>query len=886
MYAERGVYKTRASRRVHYNRLCLPAASTTGLLLYTFSSCNNQIPSSMTWLKSAILLLGIGGAHLQCFTPDANIPPLDKNADLSGVADFGFTLYKQLTLEKPSENFFFSPYSIWAALVMVYFGAAGNTQAQLGEGLRLRDKPSAHRLSKGLEILYKQQSNANISLDVANRVYVHEALALLPCVHTVFPDELRVLNFLDATNAAGTMNAFVNKTTRGLISNIVTEDIVRTASMILINAVYFKGFWKQEFKKSNTQKKDFFVAPSNKISVDMMSQVSDFKYGESRQLGARVLELPYAGSNLAMILLLPNSNGNGGSSLANVVKGLSSTALREAISPGKLQLHRVDLRLPKFKFRAELADDLVKALKTMGIVDMFDENLADLSQFSSKDKLAVSDIIHKAYVDVNEEGTEAAAATAVVISITSIAAPPPIVQFHCDRPFVFMIYDRLTNNVLFMGDIKNPANFQSYSCNIQIPRSMIWLKSAILLLGIGGAHLQCFTPDANVPPLDKNADLSGVADFGFTLYKQLTLEKPSENFFFSPYSIWAALVMVYFGAAGNTQAQLAAGLRLKDKPSAHRLSKGLEILYEQQNNANVSLDVANRVYVNDSLALLPCVQTVFPDELRVLNFLDAKNAAGAMNAFVNKTTRGLISSIVEEDIVYTASMILINAVYFKGFWKQEFKKSNTNKKDFFVAPSNKISVDMMSQISDFNYGESRELGARVLELPYAESNLSMILLLPNSNGNGGSSLASVVKGLSSTALREAISPGKLQSHRVDLLLPKFKFRAKLADNLVEALKTMGIVDMFDENLADLSQFSSKNKLAVSDIIHKAYVDVNEEGTEATAATAVVISIISAAPPPPIVQFHCDRPFVFMIYDRLTNNVLFMGDIKNPANFQS
>ncbi|XP_064083419.1 leukocyte elastase inhibitor-like [Macrobrachium nipponense] len=433
----------------------------------------------------------------------------------------------------------------------------------------------------------------------------------------------------------------------------------------------------------------------------------------------------------------------------------------------------------------------------------------------------------------------------------------------------------------------SPFNPTSRSYNIGILSSMIWLKSTILLLGIGGAHLQCFTPDANIPPLDKNADLSGATDFGFNLYKQLTLEKPSENFFFSPYSIWAALVMVYFGAAGDTQSQLAAGLGLKDKPSAHRLSKGLEILYKQQNNANISLDVANRAYFNESFALLPCVQTVFPDELRVLNFYDAKNAAGAMNTFVKETTRGLISSIVTEEMVRTASMVLINAVYFKGFWKQEFKKTNTQKRDFFVAPSNKISVDMMSQVSGFKYGESAQLGARVLELPYAVSNLSMILLLPNANGNGGSSLASVVRGLSSAALREAISPGKLHSRRVDLLLPKFKFRSGLAEELLNALKKIGIVDIFDRDLADISQFSSRDKLAVSDIIHKAYVDVNEEGTEAAAATAVIsFTLSSFGAPPQIVQFHCDRPFVFMIYDRQTNNILFVGDIKNPGNFQS
>ncbi|XP_066944914.1 leukocyte elastase inhibitor-like [Macrobrachium rosenbergii] len=147
---------------------------------------------------------------------------------------------------------------------------------------------------------------------------------------------------------------------------------------------------------------------------------------------------------------------------------------------------------------------------------------------------------------------------------------------------------------------------------------------------------------------------------------------------------------------------------------------------------------------------------------------------------------------------------------------------------------------MMSQVADFNYGESSQLGARVLELPYAGSNLSMILLLPNANGNGARSLASVVKKLSSAVLRDAISAGKLQSRSVDVLLPKFKFRGELSENLVTALKQMGIVDIFDGNRADLSQFSSEDKLAVSDIIHKAYVDVNEEGTEAAAATALFI----------------------------------------------
>ncbi|XP_064083422.1 leukocyte elastase inhibitor A-like isoform X2 [Macrobrachium nipponense] len=415
---------------------------------------------------------------------------------------------------------------------------------------------------------------------------------------------------------------------------------------------------------------------------------------------------------------------------------------------------------------------------------------------------------------------------------------------------------------------------------------MIWLSSAILLLGIGGAHLHCFTPSAHVPPLDKNANLSGIVGFGLDLYKQLTLEKPSENFIFSPYSIWAALVMVYFGAAGNTQAQLARGLRLVDKPSAHQLWKGLELLYRQENNAKMSLDVASRAYFDESFALLPCVLTVFPDELRIVNFNNAKTAAGAINDFVRQKTRGLIPSIVQEDLVRSASMVLVNAVYFKGLWEKEFKKPSTQKRDFSVAPGNTVSVDMMSQVADFNYGESSQLGSRILELPYAGRHLSMILLLPNTNGNEASSLARLVRRLSSAALRDALSAGKLESLNVDVLLPKFKFHGELSKNLVNALKKMGIIDVFDENQADLSQFSSKKKLAVTDIIHKAYVDVNEEGTEAAAATAAVLVYKSLQEPPKPVKFHCDRPFVFLIYNRVTNNILFIGDVKNPRNLQS
>ncbi|XP_066945267.1 uncharacterized protein [Macrobrachium rosenbergii] len=990
----------------------------------------------MIWLKSLMLLLGIGGAHLQCFTPDANVPPLDKNADLSGIVDFGLSLYKQLTLEEPSENFIFSPYNIWAALVMVYFGAAGNTQAQLAAGLHVADKPSAHRLSKGLEILYKQQNNGNISLDVASRAYFNESFALLPCVLTLFPDELSILNFNNAKTAAGAINAFVKQKTRGLIPSIVTEDHVHSASMVLVNAVYFKGFWKREFTKSSTQKRDFSVAPSNTVSVDMMSQVADFSYGESSQLGARVLELPYAGSNLSMILLLPNANGNGARSLASVVKKLSSAVLRDAISAGKLQSRSVDVLLPKFKFRGELSENLVTALKKMGIVDIFDGSRADLSQFSSKNKLAVSDIIHKAYVDVNEEGTEAAAATALfIVPDIALMKPPKPVEFHCNKPFVFMVFDRLTNNVLFIGDIKNPRHLQSYEEEWPLPYddgidvkwthlsmlllgTMIWLKSLMLLLGIGGPQLQCFMPSANIPPLDKHTNLSGIVDFGLSLYKQLTLEKPSENFIFSPYSIWASLVMVYFGAAGNTQAKTAAGainafvsqktrglissvvtedlirsasmdlvnavyfkglwkkgrrtttmlwvtsllllaavrvaqpqcltpeddfkgatystdlshimdfgldlykrlsppsssqnfffspysiwnaltlayfasggntqkeleatLKLSNKVSTVKLWKELELFYDrrQKNSSLYTFNLANRAYIDQRLTLRSCVEKILTNEIRVNDFTDKPRSARLINSFVNEVTKGLIREIVTERDLDRILMVIVNAAYFKGTWETQFDPASTRPRNFFISQSQSVPLSMMSQLGRFRYGESSKLGARLLELPYDGDDISMIILLPQARVPFGDRFVNMVNNLNSATLREAIHPSNMAPTSVDILFPKFKFDLELRDELKRALQGMGIVDLFDKGRADLSVFTNTNGLYVDKIIHKAFVEVNEEGTEAAAATALLAPVRSFSSNQPVI-FHCDEPFVFLIYDKKTNNVLFLGAIKNP-----
>lgn len=391
--------------------------------------------------------------HPQCLTENdsLDIPPSN---DLSPITDFGLQLFKEVfPYDSTTSNFFFSPYSIWNALTLAYFGSGGQTEAELEEVLRLEGKVATLKMWRTLEFLYnvRQANKSGYIFNLANRAYFDETVTLRPCVSDILTSELSRLDFQDPVSAADQINEFVSNTTKGAISTLVNPRDVSNAQMVLVNAAYFKGTWLYQFKKSKTTKRLFYVSTEQYTFVDMMRQKGNFRFGISEELGCHILELPYTGEAVSMYVLLPPfiTGEHGFNSLVSKVNG---SLLHSAFdSMWRLQ---VEVVIPKFKMEQTLENELMQSLSHMGINELFDQGRANLTTFSQSSGLSIGKSIHKAALEVSEEGTEAAAST-VLISFRA-ARPAAPEKFECNHPFLFIIYDNAARNILFMGAYKNP----------------------------------------------------------------------------------------------------------------------------------------------------------------------------------------------------------------------------------------------------------------------------------------------------------------------------------------------------------------------------------------------------------------------------------------------
>ncbi|XP_069179990.1 leukocyte elastase inhibitor-like [Procambarus clarkii] len=407
------------------------------------------------WCAAVLVVTLVSVVRPQCISNNDKLvvtsPP-----DLAHITPFSLDLFKQLYPPTATGNFFFSPYSVWTALVLGYFGSAGRTRQQLQDTLRLRDPSTTLATYRALDRLYaeRQANTTEYVIDLANKIYVDADFALRECVREVLPTEVQTTNFKKGDEAAATINNFVNKATRGKIPELVDGKVVQDKVMVLVNAAYFKGLWLAAFNTSATTKEKFFPTPGRHTLVDMMKQVDYFKIGDSSELGATVLEMPYKGKVASMLVLLPDNTPGGApcnsaTPLDAMLRRLSHDTLRHALT--NLRRQEVILKFPRFRLEQVITEDLIKALNTLGIQDLFTD-AADLSNYHPTGNLLVTDSIHKAVIEVNEEDSEAAAAT-VIMSLTSFI-PPRV--FSCDRPFVFLIQDNDTSNILFFGVYRQP----------------------------------------------------------------------------------------------------------------------------------------------------------------------------------------------------------------------------------------------------------------------------------------------------------------------------------------------------------------------------------------------------------------------------------------------
>ncbi|XP_078686720.1 leukocyte elastase inhibitor-like isoform X11 [Branchiostoma floridae x Branchiostoma belcheri] len=364
-------------------------------------------------------------------------------------------------------------------------------------------------------------------------------------------------------------------------------------------------------------------------------------------------------------------------------------------------------------------------------------------------------------------------------------------------------------------------------------------------------------------------------EFALSLYRQLCGD--SGNVFFSPYSISVALAMTSLGARGSTEAAMKGTLCYKDM-SNDVLHSTFSTLHQQLYASDkYTLQTANRLYGEQTYSFLQdflnATRKNYGAELASVDFKGAaEQVRGTINKWVEEQTKDKIKDLIPAGAVDAMTrLVLVNAIYFKGNWDKQFKAEMTQDMDFNINNNEKVKVPMMKMEEKFNYGEFQDQKFRVLELPYVEKELSMLIFLPDEVEG----IRNLESALTATTLQTVSS--QMYSTKVNLMLPRFKLEQDFS--LGETLKKMGMGEAFSDG-ADFSGMSAAADLFISEVVHKAFVEVNEEGTEAAAATGVRMKMRMMPRPP--VPFLVDHPFMFLIRDNRSNSVLFLGRMSKPT----
>ncbi len=395
------------------------------------------------------IVAGVFCIAVSCMAIEPNQPGVLRGSVVEGNNKFALELYQKL--QSQQGNLFLSPYSISTALAMTYAGARNQTAEQMAKTL---DFPIDERFHKTFGEIIKQLNTSGqkgaFELVVANALWGQKDYKFLPdylaLVKTDYDGNLEQVDFVTQTEAVRkTINEWVERKTKDKIKDLIKPGVVdRLTRLVLTNAIYFKGKWAKQFKPESTQDAPFTLLNGEKITIPMMSQKEHFGYTEINDI--QLLELPYKGDSLSMVVLLPRRLDG----VKDLEKQLNADNL--AVWLGNIRKREVLVFLPRFKMTSEF--ELAQILGEMGMPDAFSGN-ADFSGMTGNRDLFISAVVHKAFVDVNEEGTEAAAATGVVMRLTSVEAPPPV--FRADHPFIFLIRDNHTGSILFIGRVANPA---------------------------------------------------------------------------------------------------------------------------------------------------------------------------------------------------------------------------------------------------------------------------------------------------------------------------------------------------------------------------------------------------------------------------------------------
>ena len=380
-------------------------------------------------------------------------PHVSKIAEASNT--FALELYQSLQPGFQGENLFYSPMSISTALAMTHMGSRGDTAHQMTKVLRFNmlEEQKLHQAFRELNTLLYDPTRSYV-LKSANRLFGQKGHSFLPDfldgTQSHYGARLEAVDFAQETEAARQIiNSWVEEQTEQKITNLLPEGSLNSlVSLVLVNAIYFKGDWASKFDATATQEEPFHVSAAKTVETPMMHQKPvKYNFAYDRKYKCKLLDLPYKGDHLSMVLLLPDELDG----LAKIEGTLDIDVLNKMMS--QMREVKVRVSLPKFKFSQSF--NLHETLSAMGIEDLFIGGKADLSGVNGMKDLYVSKVIHKAFIDVNEEGSEAAAASAVTMMKRSLDISP---EFRADHPFLFLIRDNDTGAILFMGRLMKPAS--------------------------------------------------------------------------------------------------------------------------------------------------------------------------------------------------------------------------------------------------------------------------------------------------------------------------------------------------------------------------------------------------------------------------------------------
>jgi serpin B len=417
-------------------------------------------------LISVIALIAVVGCSQQAFAaeqksdkPRETAPAVTTYAAeklTEGNNRFALNLYR--VLKDNEGNIFYSPYSISEALAMTYGGARGETEKEMASALQfLLEQGQLHSAFNNLDIeLAKRGEGAEgkdgegFRLNVVNAIWGQKGYkfseSYLDLLAQNYGAGMRIVDYIDAAEEARqTINDWVAQQTEDKIKDLLPAGSVNSLTrMVLTNAIYFNAAWANQFEKEATQPAQFTLPDNSTVSVDMMKQYAEhYNYAEGQDY--QVIELPYDGRELSMLVLLP-AEGKFTEFESTLDDSLLNTILAQ------LQPAAVNLSMPKFEIKYETG--LAGAMRSLGMQQAFIGGTADFSGMTGNLDLYITDILHKAFISVDEAGTEAAAATGVVFGTSSM--PTDIKDFTMDRPFIFMIKDNPSGQILFLGRVTNP----------------------------------------------------------------------------------------------------------------------------------------------------------------------------------------------------------------------------------------------------------------------------------------------------------------------------------------------------------------------------------------------------------------------------------------------